>query len=98
MSKQQTSFSSEDAKFFLSEQQAFREALRQEWSRVLNQWSNLKATWRDEQFDRFEPLFEKFAANYSDAERECEDYIAFVQEQIRIADERKAKLGALPDV
>lgn len=97
MSKQQTSFSSEDAKLFLSELQDFRDALQQEWSRVLNQWANLKVAWHDEQFDRFEPLFEQFAANYNDAQRDCENEIIFVQEQIRIADERNSKLGTLPD-
>jgi hypothetical protein len=97
MSKQQTSFSSEDAKLFLSELQDFRDALQQEWSRVLNQWANLKVAWHDEQFDRFEPLFEQFAANYNDAQTDCENEISFVQEQIRIADERKSKLGTLPD-
>jgi hypothetical protein len=95
---QQTSFSIEDANLFLSEQQELLEVLRQEWSRVLNQWSNLKVTWSDEQFDRFEPLFEKFVANYQDVEKESEKYIAFMQEQIRIAEERKSKLGSLPSI
>ena len=95
MSKQQTSFSTEDAEMFLSEMQAFRETLQQEWSRVLNQWSNLKVTWHDEQFDRFEPLFEKLVASHSNAERECEKYIVFIQEQIRIVDDRKSRLRNL---
>ncbi len=98
MVKQQTSFSSEDAEMLLKDLQQFREVLQQEWSRVLSQWANLKIAWRDEQFDRFDPLFEKMAANYNDAEQDCDRYIQFLQEQIRIADERKSKLGALSDL
>jgi hypothetical protein len=95
MAKQQTSFSSEDAEVLLKELQQFREIFQQEWSRVLSQWSNLKINWRDDQFDRFEPLFEKMAANYNDAEQDCDNYIEFLQGQIRVADERKSKLGGL---
>ncbi|MBP0013397.1 MAG: hypothetical protein J7545_06255 [Roseofilum sp. SBFL] len=98
MAKQQTSFSSEDAQVLLTELQQFRDTLQQEWSRVLSQWANLKITWRDEQFDQFEPFFEAMAANYRDAEQDCEKYIRFLQEQIKIADERKSKLGALSDL
>ncbi|MBP0013396.1 MAG: GNAT family N-acetyltransferase [Roseofilum sp. SBFL] len=95
MAKQQTSFSSEEAQILLRELQQFCETLKQEWSWVVSQWSNLKVTWHDEQFDRFEPLFEKMAAHYNDVERDCEQYIEFLQEQIRIADERKSALGSL---
>lgn len=98
MAKQQTSFSSEDAEVLLNQIQQFYETLRQEWSRVLNQWGNLKLTWRDEQFYKFEPLFEDFAANYGAIEKECEEYMAFLQEQIQIAEQRKSKLGALTDL
>ena len=93
----QTTFSSEDAEILLKQLIQFRENLTQEWSTVLNQWGNLKSCWRDEQFDKFEPLFDEFAATYSDAEQQCETYISFLQEQIRIAEDRKQKLGALPD-
>ncbi len=95
MAKQQTSFSLEDAAVLLSDLQQFRETFQQEWSRVLSQWANLKIAWRDEQFDKFEPLFEKMAANYQDAEQDCDNYIEFLQEQIRIAESRKSKLGGL---
>lgn len=95
MAKQQTSFSLEDAQVLLTELQQFRDLLQQEWSRVLSQWQSLKGTWRDDQFDKFEPLFEKMAANYQDAEGDCDNYIEFLQEQIRIAESRKSKLGGL---
>lgn len=93
----QTTFESQDAEELLRQLQDFRETLRQEWSRVQSQWGNLKAVWNDQQFDRFEPLFEKFSATYDDAERECEKYINFLQEQLQVAEDKKQKLSNLPD-
>jgi hypothetical protein len=99
MAGNQTTFDSEDAEVLLNQLRGFQDTLRQEWSRVLNQWGNLKYVWRDQQFDKFEPLFEKFSATYDDAERECGKYIAFIEEQMRINEERKQQLsGRLGDL
>ena len=94
----QTSFDLEDAETLLKQLQRFHETIRQDWSKVLSQWANLRSVWHDQQFDKFEPLFEKLTTTYSDSERECEEYIAFMQDQIRIAEDRRAKMGALKDL
>lgn len=91
----QTTFESQDAEELLKQLQDFRETLRQEWSRVQSQWGNLKSVWNDQQFDRFEPLFEKFSATYDDAERECEKYINFLQEQLQVAEKTNEQLDQL---
>jgi uncharacterized protein YukE len=92
----QTSFVLEDAETLLKQLQQFHETLQQEWSRVSNQWANLKSVWRDEQFDRFQPLFEQLSSTYQNADRECEGYIIFLHEQIQIAQEKQSRLGNLP--
>ena len=75
--------------------QQFHEILRQDWVNVLNQWRNLRATWRDQQFDRFEPLFARLVRTYIDTNRQCEGYITFLQDQIRIAEARQVRMGSL---
>ncbi|HAT15950.1 MAG TPA: hypothetical protein DCS91_22460 [Microcoleaceae bacterium UBA11344] len=95
---EQTSFDLEDAKDLREQLQQFYETQRQEWSRVLSQWENLKGVWHDNQFDSFEPLFEKLKSTYSDGERECESYLVFLNQQIKVAEERRQKLGNLPNL
>ena len=92
----QTSFLLEDAEILLQQLQQFHDTLQREWSRVSNQWSNLKSVWQDEQFDKFEPLFEQLSFTHLNADRECEGYKFFLNEQIQIAQERQARLGNLP--
>lgn len=92
---EQTSFELEDAQYLLKELQEFLQTLRQEWSRVQSQWSNLEQTWRDEQYYRFEPLFEKLSSTYDSAEQGCEGYITFMIEQIQVAEKRKETLNNL---
>ncbi len=95
----QTSFDSQNAEDLLKQLEQFRDTIRHEWSRVLNQWGNLKSVWHDQQFDKFEPIFEKFISTYRDAEQENEKYIQFLQEQIKINEEKKQKLaGCLADL
>ncbi len=89
----QTSFDLEDAKNLLSQLTQFYRTLWQEWSHVSTQWNNLKETWRDEQFNQFEPLFEQLSSTYKDEIEECESYIVFLKQQIEIADKRRVKLG-----
>lgn len=93
--KKQTSFSIEDAKALLHQLHHFHTCLQQDWLRVLNSWDNLQATWQDEQFCRFKPFFEKVAANYGNAEKDCEKYMIFLQEQIITAEKQRSKLGIL---
>jgi hypothetical protein len=91
----QTQFSTEDAEDLLKQLQQFKDILNDEWSRVLNQWSNLKSVWHDRQFDQFEPIFDQFIANYRDTEEENEKYIRLIQEEIKISEERNQRLGNL---
>jgi len=94
----QVSFEISDAQDLLKQLQQFDETIRYDWSSVLNQWGNLQATWRDQQFDHFEPLFERLVVTYNDTNQQCEGYITFLQDQIRIAEARSAKMGALKDL
>lgn len=96
--REQTSFEVEHARELLHKLQDFLQTIREEWSRVKNQWSNLEQTWRDEQYEKFEPLFDQLSSTYSNAEQECEGYIRFVDEQIRIAEKRKQRLSSLDNL
>lgn len=91
----QTTFKLDDAVDLLSQLEGFREAIKQDWSMVENQWANLKSCWHDDQYNTFEPLYNKLSSTHKDSEKECEEFISFMREQIRIAEERNAKLGAL---
>lgn len=91
----QTTFDLDDANELLNQLVNFHEVMQKEWSRVENQWFNLRSCWRDEQYQMFEPLYDQLSATHKDSEKECLEYIAFMREQVRIAAERRAKLGAL---
>lgn len=91
----QTTFDLEDAKDLLKQLENFHEVMKQEWSRVENQWSNLRSCWHDEQYQTFEPLYDKLSSTHKDSEKESGEYISFMREQVRIAEERRAKLGDL---
>jgi rRNA processing protein Gar1 len=82
----QTSFEIEDAEEFLNELQEFQKSLEQEWCEVLNQWENLRATWQDDQYYKFETLFEELSATYKRAEEDFKKNLAFVSRQIRITE------------
>ncbi|MGB3191360.1 MAG: hypothetical protein WBB43_18290 [Limnoraphis sp.] len=88
-----TSFNLEDAECLLRQLNQFRETLQQEWGKVATQWDNLKLTWHDQQFDKFEPLFEKLSSTYQHEIDECEKYMVFLVQQIKTAEQRKVKLG-----
>jgi hypothetical protein len=92
----QTSFDLEDAKA-LQDRLGELYQTWHEWQKVESQWANLKSVWRDEQFDKFEPLFEKLSTTYDNAMEECHQYRGFLAQQIQIAEERRFKLGELFD-
>ena len=73
----------EDAKILLKELQQFDEALKKDWGRVLNKWQNLKPTWRDKQYKKFAPMFEKLSLTYKKAIKDCEQYMDYLKHQIR---------------
>ncbi|WP_330202639.1 hypothetical protein [Cyanobacterium sp. Dongsha4] len=90
---EQTKFNRQDAEDLLRQLQEFNYILNDEWVRVLNKWRNLELCWRDKQFEEFEPLFQKFKANYRDAEYNSEEFIRFIKEQIAISEERQRVLS-----
>ena len=92
----QTSSSLEDMTALLSQLQNFQESSQAEWNQVLSQWSNLEAVWRDQQFDKFEPLFDDLKATYREVADDCDRYNTFMNEQIAILQDKQARLGNLP--
>ena len=92
----QTSSSLEDMTALLSQLQNFQESSQAEWNQVLSQWSNLEAVWRDQQFDRFEPLFDDLKATYREVANDCDRYNTFMNEQIAVLQDKQARLGNLP--
>ncbi len=92
----QTSSSLEDMTALLSQLQNFQESSQAEWNQVLSQWSNLEAVWRDQQFDRFEPLFDDLKATYREVADDCDRYNSFMNEQIAVLQDKQARLGNLP--
>jgi hypothetical protein len=92
----QTSSSLEDMTALLSQLQNFQESSQAEWNQVLSQWSNLEAVWRDQQFDRFEPLFDDLKATYREVADDCDRYNTFMNEQITVLQDKQARLGNLP--
>ena len=91
----QTTFKLDDAMDLLSQLQSFQEALKQDWSMVENKWADLRSCWHDEQYNYFEPFYEKLSATHKDSEKECEEFISFMHEQIRIDEKRKTDLAKL---
>jgi NAD:arginine ADP-ribosyltransferase. len=82
----QTSFDIEDAEYFLNRLKNFHEVLQDEWSRVLNQWYNLKSSCYDYHIYQFEEMFERLSSTYSRAIKNCEQCINSLENKIRIAE------------
>lgn len=79
-----TSFEIEDAEKLLNQLQKLNEIFQQDWSKVLNQWANIKATWQDKQFVVFEAKFQELLSIYQRSEKECEEYILEIKQQIEM--------------
>jgi len=94
---QQSSFDLQDAQKLHQSLLQFKETLTDEWSQVLNQWENLKSVWHDEQFARFEPLFDALKETYCVVEDDCEGYIFKVDKQIQ-AVPSNSRLGELNSI
>jgi hypothetical protein len=92
----QTSSNLEDMTALLNQLQNFQASSQAEWNQVLNQWGNLEAVWRDQQFDRFEPLFDDLKATYREVADDCDRYNTFMNEQIAVLQDKQARLGNLP--
>lgn len=95
---QQSSFELQDAQKLHQSLLQFKETLTDEWSQVLNQWENLKSVWHDEQFARFEPLFDALKETYRLAEDDCEGYTSFIDKQIQTVQAKNSRLGELNSI
>lgn len=82
----QTSFDIEDAELLLKKIKDFQEVLDEQWSRVINQWFNLKLTWHDYHFYEFEEIVGRLSYIYSSAFQDCEKCINLLQNKIDIAE------------
>ncbi len=87
----------ENINILLHQLHDFHQNLCQEWSHVTNQWNNLKSHWHDQQFDKFEPKFEQLAANYYHEIEQCEKYITFLSQIIKIDDTKQLNIGNFVD-
>ena len=85
----------ENINILLHQLHNFHQTLCQEWENVITQWNNLKATWHDQQFDKFESNFEKLSANYYEEIEQCEKYIAFLNQIIKINETKHQNIGEL---
>jgi hypothetical protein len=81
-------------KFDIQKTQEFRHHLHsflccldEQWDEVTNRWKTLQNCWDDNQYDKFEPEFEKLSSEYKRAKQQCEHYIIFLG---KIIDEAKS--------
>lgn len=96
MSSQKTTFNIEDAKELRDQLVQMRQFLRAEWQGVSRQASYLRGTWHDLYQSVFNEYYVKMIeAPYADVERELDQYISFLDNQIRIAEEIKPRVGSL---
>ncbi|EKD10330.1 ADP-ribosyltransferase domain-containing protein [Limnospira platensis] len=82
----QTSFDIEDAELLLKKLKDFQEVIDVQWSRVINQWFNLKLTWHDYHFYEFEEIVGRLSYIYSSALQDCDRCINLLQNKIDIAE------------
>ena len=94
-SGQQTGFNIDEAKVYLAQLQKMSDVLKANWSGVHHQWSNLKTCWRDRQYQKFSPIYEKLNAAHSTHLKSIERHILVLKEQIQIAEERANELRTL---
>ena len=96
MSSQKTTFNIEDAKELRDQLVQMRQFLRAEWQGVSSQARSLRMTWHDLYQSVFDEYYLKMIeAPYAGVERELDQYISFVDNQIRIAEEIKSRVGSL---
>lgn len=93
---QQTSFDIQDARDLRDQLAQLRDFLRSEWRSVSSQAGNLRMSWHDSKRDEFDDYYRKqIEAPYANVERELDEYIAFLDNQLRIAEDLKRRLGNL---
>lgn len=85
----------ENIEILLHQLHDFHQTLCQEWGNVASQWDNLKSTWFDRQFEQFEPKFEQLSANYYEEIEQCEKYITFLSQIVKIEDTKQLNIDNL---
>jgi transposase len=93
MSNGISGISIEDTQRLLEQLQRFHETIGGDWKSVMSQWQNLQDCWRDRQYDRFEPYFEQLCQTYDLSERQCEEYIRFLEERIHRSEAAAAMIN-----
>lgn len=93
---QQTSFDIQDARDLRAQLTQLRDLLRQEWRGVSLQANNLRMSWHDSKRDVFDDHYrQQIESPYADVERELDEYIEFINNQLRIAEDLNQRLGDL---
>ena len=92
----QTKFKLEDAEELQRQLARFVGTLQRELERVENQWANLEATWRDDNYDDFVAnFFERFRSDTKQVLLDCENYEMFLNDKVKTAESLKQKLWKL---
>ena len=77
----------EDARLLLQQLGRFQETIQVDWETVTIKWQNLQDSWQDNQRDKFEPIFDNLCHTYSESERQQEEYIQFLENLVRAAED-----------
>jgi phage host-nuclease inhibitor protein Gam len=92
----QTKFNLEDAEELQRQLARFVGTLQRELDRVENQWNNLQATWRDDNYNEFVAnFFERFRSDTKQLLLDCENYEVFLNDKVKTAESLKQKLWKL---
>ncbi len=92
----QTKFDLEDAEELQRQLARFVGTLQRELDRVENQWTNLQATWHDDNYNDFVAnFFERFRSETNQVLRDCENYEIFLNDKVKTAESLKQKLWKL---
>ena len=92
----QTKFNLEDAEELQRQLARFVGTLHRELDRVENQWNNLQATWRDDNYNEFVAnFFERFRSDTKQLLLDCENYEVFLNDKVKTAESLKQKLWKL---
>jgi phage host-nuclease inhibitor protein Gam len=92
----QTKFKLEDAEELQRQLARFVGTLQRELDRVENQWANLQATWRDDNYDKFvSDFFERFQSDTKQVLLDCENYEVFLNDKVKTVESLKQKLWKL---
>jgi hypothetical protein len=96
MSSGVTGVNIEDARLLLQQLGHFQETIQSDWATVTIKWQNLQDSWQDNQRDKFEPIFDNLCETYNKSERQQQEYIQFLENLIRAAEDA-IEMGSIND-